>query len=69
MTTEPGLAITERTLALMAGGGMSVQRSAEIASQILGSLVAPALAEPARDLGPDPEANEDAARAETAGTH
>lgn len=63
VTTEPGLAITERALALMAQGGMSVERSAETASQILGSLVALAIAEPGRDLGPDAEANEDAVRA------
>lgn len=66
VTTEPGLAITERSLALMAQGGMSVERSAETASQILGSLVALAIAEPGRDLGPDPEANEDAVRAKRA---
>ncbi|WP_327288599.1 TetR/AcrR family transcriptional regulator [Streptomyces sp. NBC_01198] len=66
VTTEPGLAVTERALALMAQGGMSVERSAETASQILGSLVALAIAEPGRDLGPDPEANEDAVRARRA---
>lgn len=66
VTTEPGLAMTERTLALMAQGGMSVERSAETGSQILGSLVALAIAEPGRDLGPDPEANEDAVRAKRA---
>jgi TetR/AcrR family tetracycline transcriptional repressor len=66
VTTEPGLAITERALALLAQGGMSVERSAETASQILGSLVALAIAEPGRDLGPDPEANEDAVRAKRA---
>ncbi|WUH90768.1 TetR/AcrR family transcriptional regulator C-terminal domain-containing protein [Streptomyces sp. NBC_00433] len=66
VTTEPGLAITERALALMAQGGMSVERSADAASQILGSLVALAIAEPGRDLGPDPEASEDAVRAKRA---
>ncbi|SHN34988.1 transcriptional regulator, TetR family [Actinacidiphila paucisporea] len=66
VTTEPGLAVTERALALMAQGGMSVERSADAASQILGSLVALAIAEPGRDLGPDPEANEDAVRAKRA---
>lgn len=69
VTTEPGLAITERSLALLAEGGMSVERSAETASQILGSLVALAIAEPARQLGPDPEANEDAVRAKRATLH
>jgi AcrR family transcriptional regulator len=66
VTTEPGLAITERSLALMADGGMSVERSADTASQILGSLVALAIGEPGRDIGSDAEANEDAVRAKRA---
>lgn len=63
VTTESGLAITERTLTLLAGSGMSVERGAETAGQTLGSLVALAISEPGRDLGPDPETNEAAVRA------
>lgn len=66
VTTEPGLALTERTLELMALGGMSVERSAETASQILGSLVALALAAPVPQPGPDPDAREDEVRAKRA---
>ena len=58
LATEPGLAITERTLELMRQGGMSAERAAETSSQILGSLVALAMATPARRPGPDPEAAE-----------
>ncbi|WP_333771830.1 TetR/AcrR family transcriptional regulator [Streptomyces sp. IBSBF 2435] len=66
VATEAGLDLTERSLELMTRGGMSVDRSAETASQVLGSLVALAIAGPGRDLGPDPEANEDAVRAKRA---
>ncbi|NJP45100.1 TetR/AcrR family transcriptional regulator [Actinacidiphila epipremni] len=66
VTTEPGLAVTERSLELMAQGGMSAERSAECASQILGSLVALALAAPVPLPGPDPEAREDEVRAKRA---
>jgi TetR/AcrR family tetracycline transcriptional repressor len=66
VTTEPGLDLTERTLELMTRGGMSVDRSAETASQILGSLVALAVAAPVPQPGPDPEAREDEARAKRA---
>ncbi|NUP38924.1 MAG: TetR/AcrR family transcriptional regulator, partial [Streptomyces sp.] len=65
VTTEAGLAITERTLALMARGGMSPERAAETASQILGSLVALAMALPGPPPGPDQE-GEDAVRAKRA---
>jgi AcrR family transcriptional regulator len=63
LTTDPGLAVTERTLELMRQGGMSAGLAAETSSQILGSLVALAMAAPARQPGPDPEVAEDAVRA------
>lgn len=63
LATEPGLAVTERTLELMRQGGMSAELAAETSSQILGSLVALAMATPARQPGPDPEVAEDTVRA------
>ncbi|MFI0939839.1 TetR/AcrR family transcriptional regulator [Streptomyces sp. NPDC021020] len=66
VTTEPGLAVTERALALMAAGGMSVEHSAETASHILGSLVALAIVAPGPPPGADPEEGDDAVRAKRA---
>jgi AcrR family transcriptional regulator len=66
VTTDPGLAVTERSLALMAEGGLSVERAAETASHILGALVALAIVAPGPPPGADPEEGDDAVRAKRA---
>ncbi|MFC4030239.1 TetR/AcrR family transcriptional regulator [Streptomyces polygonati] len=48
LASEPGLALTERTLALLAEGGFPVDEAAEIASQVLCALVTLAISEPGR---------------------
>lgn len=48
LSSEPGLALAERVLALLAEAGFSVDRSAEASSQALSSLVALVLTEPGR---------------------
>ncbi len=66
MGSEPGLALTERVLALLDEAGMSVEESAETAGQILNSLVTMVMGEPGRAPGGDPEAHEDGIRAKRA---
>ncbi|MFI0721826.1 TetR/AcrR family transcriptional regulator [Streptomyces sp. NPDC021224] len=66
VTTEAGLEITDRSLALMGQGGMSVEHCAETASHILGSLVALAIVAPGPPPGADPDAADDAVRAKRA---
>jgi AcrR family transcriptional regulator len=63
---ESGRMLTERTLALLADGGMPVQQAAETACQILSSLVSLVVTEPGRVHGPDPDAHEALLRAKRA---
>lgn len=66
VASEPGLVLTERVLALLSAGGLTVEESAEAASQVLNSLVTLVISEPGRAYGADPEAHEDAVRAKRA---
>jgi AcrR family transcriptional regulator len=66
VSSEPGLAVTERTLALLSEGGVPVEQAAEMAGQALCSLVTLVVTEPGRDTALDPAANEEAVRAKKA---
>lgn len=65
-SSEPGLELTERTLALLSEAGMPVEQGAETACQALCSLVTLVIIEPGRSPTLDPEANEAAVRAKNA---
>jgi AcrR family transcriptional regulator len=62
LTSEPGLALAERVLALLADAGLSVERAAETGTQALCSLAALVLAEPGRAESREDEDSEAAAR-------
>jgi TetR/AcrR family tetracycline transcriptional repressor len=66
LVSEPGLVVTERTLALLAEAGFTVEQAAETASQALCSLVTLVITEPGQSHDPDPEAREAAVRAKKA---
>ena len=66
LTGESGLAVTERTLALLAEAGMSVEEGAEHACKALNFLVTLVLTEPGRDGDTDPAARDEALRAKRA---
>jgi TetR/AcrR family tetracycline transcriptional repressor len=67
MLSEAGLAMTERCLALLAEGGLSVDEGAETACQVLSTLVTLVVTEPGRMLGEDRQAHEAALRTKRAG--
>ncbi|WP_177246552.1 TetR/AcrR family transcriptional regulator [Actinacidiphila alni] len=67
-TSEPGLAITERTLALLSEAGMPVEEAAQTAGQALCSLVTLVITEPGRSnpaLSPEDRAAEVSAKEAT----
>ncbi|MFF3560505.1 TetR/AcrR family transcriptional regulator [Streptomyces sp. NPDC002574] len=64
--SPPGLAIAERTLALLAGAGFGVEQGAEIASQSLCSMVTLVVTEPGRIETEDPQVRDDAVQAKRA---
>ncbi|MEU3184476.1 TetR family transcriptional regulator [Streptomyces sp. NPDC006923] len=66
LTSEPGLALAERTLSLLAEGGFPVDQAAETGSQALCSLVTLVITEPGRGDGPDPETRDGTVRAKRA---
>lgn len=59
-TTEPGLAVTERTLALLSEAGFPVEEAAQTAGQALCSLVTLVITEPGRNPALDPGAGVEA---------
>ncbi|GIG86393.1 TetR/AcrR family transcriptional regulator [Plantactinospora endophytica] len=61
--SDPGLALAERTLGLLAEAGFSAEQSAEVGSQVLCSLIAIVTPDPAGADTLDPEAREDRLRA------
>jgi AcrR family transcriptional regulator len=66
VTCESGRGLTERTLALLTEGGMSVEEGAETACQVLSTLITLVVSEPGRVHGPDAEAHEAAKRTKRA---
>jgi TetR/AcrR family transcriptional regulator, tetracycline repressor protein len=66
LTSEPGLLLAERTLALLARGGFAADRAAELGTYLIEAVVALVSAEPGRDLPAGGEAREDAARVKRA---
>jgi AcrR family transcriptional regulator len=62
ISCEPGLDITERTLALLTEAGMSVQDAADTACHALSSLITLVVSEPGRVQSHDPELNEETVR-------
>ncbi|MBY8881632.1 TetR/AcrR family transcriptional regulator [Actinacidiphila acidipaludis] len=66
LSAESGLAITERTLTLLAEAGMSVDDGAEHACKALNFLVTLVLTEPGRGDDTDPAARDEALRAKRA---
>jgi AcrR family transcriptional regulator len=66
MASDPGLALVERILALLAEGGHTVDEAAMTGSQVLVTLVTMVISEPGRALTDDPEAHEASVRARRA---
>jgi AcrR family transcriptional regulator len=66
LTCPAGLVLTERALALLQAGGMSMDDSAESACQALGFLVTLVVTEPGRTRNPDPAVQDEQARARRA---
>ncbi|RKR88715.1 TetR family transcriptional regulator [Micromonospora pisi] len=67
LTSAPGLALAERTLALLHQAGYQTDQAARIGRQVLCSLITLVSNEPGVGQHGDAEAREDAVRAETAG--
>jgi AcrR family transcriptional regulator len=67
LASDPGLAVAERALAILASAGLPVEQAAETASQALCSLVTLVITEPGHSHNPDPEARDDAIRAKLTG--
>jgi AcrR family transcriptional regulator len=65
-SSEPGLAITERALALLFDAGMSREDAADTACQALSSLIALVISEPGGTRSSDAEAQDEAVRAKRA---
>jgi TetR/AcrR family tetracycline transcriptional repressor len=63
LSSEPGLALAERTLALLAEGGFPVNEAAETGTQALCSLVTLVITEPGRTDDTDREARDSTLRA------
>jgi TetR/AcrR family transcriptional regulator, tetracycline repressor protein len=66
LASEPGLALAERALGLLAEAGFPVEQAAETGTQALCSLVTLVMSEPAGVRSPDPEVREEAVRAKKA---
>jgi TetR/AcrR family transcriptional regulator, tetracycline repressor protein len=66
LDSDAGLALTERVLALLSEAGMSVEEGADIACQVLNSLVTLVVSEPGRTEGADLETHDAAIRAKRA---
>nr|WP_188280975.1 TetR/AcrR family transcriptional regulator [Streptomyces sp. CBMA29] len=65
--SEPGLGVTERTLALLSAAGLPVEQGAQTAGQALCSLVTLVITEPGRsNPALDPESREEAVSAKKA---
>jgi len=66
LASEPGLAIVERSLGLLARGGFTAEEAAELSGYLLNAAVTLITAEPGSDGGADPERRDAAARAKRA---
>jgi TetR/AcrR family tetracycline transcriptional repressor len=66
LSSGPGLAITERALALLSDAGMTREDAADTACQALSSLITLAISEPGRTQSSDTEAQDEAIRAKKA---
>jgi TetR/AcrR family transcriptional regulator, tetracycline repressor protein len=66
LSTEAGLAVAERTLALLRHAGLSTERAAQVGGYLLNAVAMLVTTEPGREYGPDSEARDDAIRRKTA---
>jgi hypothetical protein len=66
LSSEAGLAVAERTLALLRHAGLSTERAAQVGGYLLNAVAMLVTSEPGREYGPDSEARDDAIRHKTA---
>jgi AcrR family transcriptional regulator len=66
LSSEAGLAVAERTLALLRHAGLSTERAAQVGGYLLNAVAMLVTSEPGREYGPDSEARDDAIRGKTA---
>jgi TetR/AcrR family transcriptional regulator, tetracycline repressor protein len=66
LSSEAGLAVAERTLALLRHAGLSIERAAQVGGYLLNAVAMLVTSEPGREYGPDSEARDDAIRTKTA---
>jgi AcrR family transcriptional regulator len=66
LSTEAGLTVAERTLALLRHAGLSAEQAAQVGGYLLNAVAMLVTTEPGREHGPDSEARDDAIRRKTA---
>jgi TetR/AcrR family tetracycline transcriptional repressor len=66
LSSEAGLIVAERTLALLRHAGLSTEQAAQVGGYLLNAVAMLVTTEPGREYGPDSEARDDAIRRKTA---
>jgi TetR/AcrR family transcriptional regulator, tetracycline repressor protein len=66
LSSEAGLTLAERTLALLRHAGLSAEQAAQVAGYLLNAVAMLVTSEPGREHGRDSEARDDAIRRKTA---
>jgi TetR/AcrR family transcriptional regulator, tetracycline repressor protein len=66
LSSEAGLTVAERTLALLRHAGLSTEQAAQVGGYLLNAVAMLVTSEPGREYGPDSEARDDAIRRKTA---